>query len=212
MQVRKSSGCLLQFDICNTTARSKSYRSRLFLSSRGNRFRPVASTRISERSFPARQMPASRVHRTERFKNNVVPALAASSHSIGSKCLRSTCHPQPKALAVKSTSVRTELPHIEITPGDWSGDCERNEFHNPRLCSTGLISGGKVSPVRTSWKDLHSNSATRHPFRERHNAVTAPAGPPPMTATSNCSAISAIIIFQTVRYFYKGSKSRRQRL
>jgi hypothetical protein len=188
-QVRRSSGCLRQLNICNTMARRRSFLSRLLSSSSDSRLRPVASTRIFERMFSVRHTPPSRAHRTDRFKNKHVPALAASPHSIASNCLRSTCHPQPNGLPTKSTSVGVEFPHIEIVPGDSSGDCKRNASHNPRLCNIGLTSGGKVSPGRTSRKDLRSNSATRHPLLERHNAVTAPAGPPPMTATSNCSCI-----------------------
>ena len=90
---------------------------------------------------------------------------------------------------MKSTSLGTELPQTETIPGDSSGDCERNASHKPKLRNTGLISGGKVSPVRGSSKDLRSSTATRHPQRARHSAVTAPAGPPPTTAMSNSSTV-----------------------
>ena len=125
--------------------------------------RPVASTRNRvrrrRRTLPAIsiiQTPsaACSTDSTRAPRYTVEPCSSAQSASMRSNLARSTCHPDPYGLKMKSLSRSRRRPQAERTPKAGACSTARNRSQTPRPASSGRTAGGSVSPTRMdSYRD-----------------------------------------------------------
>src|ERR1700733_5515577 len=194
--VRRSGGATPSCATRKKIATSASSTMRRPSPSKRSPLRPLAST-TKRAAIAASAAPVSIRHvpppvRAQRATRTAVstcaPASAAARQSSASNALRSTCHPVPNRLATKSVSCRSREPHAQTVPGDASAPDAANASHTPSARSSGLASGGSVSPNRGASNEVASSTTTPCPRSASARATAAPAGPPPITATSYAAA------------------------
>src|SRR5215471_8802798 len=86
---------------------------------------------------------------------------------------------------MKSVVPRRWLPHDDWIPEERIWSPARASCEIPRLPSRWLAAAGRDSPVLTRLPSFWSSRITRPPARATVIAVADPAGPPPITTTSN---------------------------
>src|SRR5215470_346290 len=86
---------------------------------------------------------------------------------------------------MKCVVPRRWLPHDDWIPEERIWSSARVSCEIPKLPSRWLAAAGRDSPALTRWQSFWSSRRTRPPARATVIAVAAPAGPPPITTTSN---------------------------
>ena len=118
------------------------------------------------------------------------PVSCARVRSIISKRGRSICHAGPMGLRMKSLYPGLFRPHSDMLPGQRQCPSARKTSDRPRRCSASRMSGGTLSPKRSTGSAPASVTTTSSPVVCRRPIDAAkPAGPPPMTRTSHRGAI-----------------------